>query len=149
MAKPGVPALLNDNVCIGLRFADGSVANITYTADGSKAMAKEYVEVFGGGRSAVIDDFREAVLYQQDTGSRRVRLGAQDKGQKAMLLAWVAGLRSGVPALPVQTAMAVSAATIGAVESMSIGQPVAIGPQLWSQSPSQAAAEIEAAKAEA
>jgi hypothetical protein len=45
--------------------------------------------------------------------------------------------------------MAVTAATIGAVESMSIGQPVAIGPQLWSQSPSQAAAEIEAAKAEA
>ena len=62
MVKSGVSALLNDNVCISLRFADGSVANLTYTADGSKAMAKEQIEVFGGGRSAVIDDFREATF---------------------------------------------------------------------------------------
>lgn len=132
VAKPGVPALLNDNVCISLRFGDGSVANITYAADGSKAMPKEQIEVFGGGRCAVIDDFKEAILYEGDTGSRRVRPGAQDKGQKAMLLAWIAGLRSGVPALPAETALAVSAATIGAVEAMSIGQPVPIGPHLWS-----------------
>lgn len=132
VAKPGVPALLNDNVSISLRFGDGSVANITYTADGSKAMSKEQIEVFGGGRCAVIDDFREAVLYEGDSGCKRVRPGAQDKGQKAMLLAWIVGLRSGVPALPAETAMAVSAATIGAVEAMSIGQPVPIGPHLWS-----------------
>ena len=105
MSKPGVSALLNDNVCIALRFADGGVAgDITYTADGSKAMVKEHVEVFGGGRSAVIDDFREAVLYQEDTAKRRnLSLGAQDKGQKAMLQAWIAGLRSGSAALPLPT----------------------------------------------
>jgi polar amino acid transport system substrate-binding protein len=132
VAKSSVPALLNDNVCISLRFDDGSVASITYTADGSKAMPKEHVEVFGGGRCAVIEDFREAVLYEGDSVTRRLRPGTQDKGQKAMLLAWIAGLRSGSPALPVDTALAVSAATIAAVESMAIGQPVPIGPHLWS-----------------
>lgn len=133
VAKPGVAALLNDNVCVSLRFEDGSVANVTYTADGSKAMQKEHVEMFGGGRSAVIDDFREATLYVGDTTSRRVRGSGQDKGQKAMLLAWVGGLRSGVPALPIHTALAVSAATIGAVESMSVGAAIVIGPDLWRQ----------------
>lgn len=129
--KPGVAALLNDNVCVSLRFADGSVASVTYTADGSKAMAKERVEMFGGGRSAVIDDFREAELFSGDTTSRRIRAAGQDKGQKAMLQAWIAGLRSGVPALPIDTALAVSAATIAAVESMLVGGPVSVGAWLW------------------
>lgn len=129
--KAGVAAMINDNVCLSLRFADGSVASLTYTADGSKAMAKEYVEVFGGGRSATIDDFREAMLYEGDTASKRVRLPRQDKGQEAMLDAWIAGLRSGIPALPLETALAVSAATIAAAESMLLGAPIGIGSHLW------------------
>ena len=43
-------ALLNDNLCLSLTFDNGSVANITYTADGSNAMNKELIEVFGGER---------------------------------------------------------------------------------------------------
>jgi polar amino acid transport system substrate-binding protein len=131
VVKSGVSALLNDNVCISLRFADGSVANLTYTADGSKAMAKEQIEVFGGGRSAVIDDFREATLHVGDATTSRLRSSRQDKGQKAMLMAWIAGLRTGVPALPLDTALSVSAATIAAVESLTVGQPVTVGPHLW------------------
>jgi len=129
-AKQGQPLMLNDNVCVSLRFADGSIANVTYTADGAKAMAKEQVEMFGGGRSAVIDDFRNATLYEGDTGVRHIK-GTQDKGQRDMLAAWVKGMRSGQPALPFATAMAVSAATIAAVESMTLGAPVDITPALW------------------
>ena len=131
VVKSGVSALLNDNVCISLRFADGSVANLTYTADGSKAMAKERIEVFGGGRSAVIDDFCEATLHVGDATTSRLRSSRQDKGQKAMLMAWIAGLRTGVPALPLDTALSVSAATIAAVESLTVGQAVTVGPHLW------------------
>jgi polar amino acid transport system substrate-binding protein len=126
--RPGVPPLLNDNVSIGLTFEDGSVANIVYVADGAKGMPKEQVEVFGGGRSARIDDFREAWLYEGDGGPRHVRGGAQDKGQRAMLEAWVAGLRSGQAALDFASAYASSAATIAAVESMTLGEPVAVAP---------------------
>jgi polar amino acid transport system substrate-binding protein len=128
--KPGQPLLLNDNVCLNLRFADGSIASVVYTADGAKAMPKEHVEMFGGGRSAVIDDFRSATLFEGDTGVKQLK-GTQDKGQRDMLAAWIDGLRSGQPALAFDTAMAVSAATIAAVESMGLGEPVAIAPQLW------------------
>ncbi|MBE7418001.1 MAG: Gfo/Idh/MocA family oxidoreductase [Ideonella sp.] len=131
MAKAQVPALLNDNVCITLRFANGSVATINYVADGSKSMPKERVEIFGGDRSAVIDDFREATFYQGDASVRRSKLASQDKGQRAMLEAWVDGLLTGRSALPFETAMAVSAATIAAVESLGIGLPIPVSQHLW------------------
>lgn len=126
VAKANVAPLVNDNVVISLRFANGGVASITYTADGSKAQSKERVEVFGGGRSAVIDDFRSGELFEGDTGCRKLGGGAQDKGQRAMLAGWIDGIRSGRPQTPVATILAVSAATISAVESLTLGMPVVI-----------------------
>ena len=46
-----------DSVMITLRFADGSNASIAYLAEGDRALAKERVEIFGGGRSFVLEDF--------------------------------------------------------------------------------------------
>jgi polar amino acid transport system substrate-binding protein len=125
--------LLNDNVCMSLVFGDGSIANLAYTADGPKQLHKEYVEVIGGGRAAIIDDFREAVLYQGEEAPRRIRLAAQDKGQRAMLQAWIGGMRNGIPAMDFGTLMAVSAAAVLAVESMTVGQPIDIDGRLWEE----------------
>ncbi|MEP6878161.1 MAG: bi-domain-containing oxidoreductase, partial [Nitrosospira sp.] len=132
--------LLNDNVCMSLLFQDGSLANVIYVSDGPKALRKEYVEVFGGGRAAIIDDFLEVRLYQGDVSCERVKLAAQDKGQRNMLLAWISGMRNGNPAMDFRTTMAVSAAAVCAVESMTIGQPIAIGPWLWGEEAVTAAA---------
>lgn len=125
-AKPNVALLLNDCVVVSLRFANGSVASVTYTSSGAKAQPKERVEVFGGGRSAVIDDFRSATLYEGDAGVRELRQRAQDKGQRAMLTGWLEGLQSGQAQTPVATILAVSAATIAAVESLTIGEAVRV-----------------------
>ncbi|WP_439114130.1 bi-domain-containing oxidoreductase [Hydrogenophaga sp.] len=125
-SKAEKSALLNDNLCLSLSFANGSVANITYTADGSKAMAKEYIEVFGGGRSAQIDDFKEVALFSGDSDTKRNKLGVQDKGQKHMITAWLEGLRSGKPCVDYDCLMATSLATVMAVESMSVGMPMAV-----------------------
>lgn len=119
-------ALLNDNLCLALTFANGSVANITYTADGSKAMPKEYIEVFGGGRSAQIHDFKEVTLFSGDTDVQRHKLGVQDKGQKHMIAAWLEGLRSGQPCVDYECLMTTSMATVMAVESMGVGMPMAV-----------------------
>lgn len=129
-AKPEKSALLNDNLCLALSFEDGSVANITYTADGAKAMAKEYVEVFGGGRSAAIDDFKVVRLYTGDGGANELKLGVQDKGQKAMITAWLGGLKSGTPCVDYDCLMATSLATVLAVESMTVGMPLAVSRDL-------------------
>ncbi|NQY62890.1 MAG: Gfo/Idh/MocA family oxidoreductase [Alteromonadaceae bacterium] len=119
-------ALLNDNVSIMLTFENGSIANIIYTADGSKAMQKERVEVFGGGRSAIINDFKETILYSGDSKIETKKLMAQDKGQKSMLEAWLTGIKSGEACVSYNCLMANSLATILAVESLALGTSLAV-----------------------
>ena len=73
-----------DSVFITLRFADGSNGVIAYLSEGDKALAKERVEIFGGGKSFVIDDFRSGKV--------------QDKGQRSQIQRICAALREGGPA---------------------------------------------------
>jgi predicted dehydrogenase/threonine dehydrogenase-like Zn-dependent dehydrogenase len=56
---PGsLPYLRNDNFSATLRYADGSVATLLYTALGPKAgLPKERVEVFCDGEAYVLDDY--------------------------------------------------------------------------------------------
>jgi predicted dehydrogenase/threonine dehydrogenase-like Zn-dependent dehydrogenase len=57
-----------DSVFITLRFADGSNGCIAYLSEGDKALPKERVEIFGGGKTFVLDDFRTGKT--QDKGQR-------------------------------------------------------------------------------
>ncbi|ANG61167.1 oxidoreductase [Marinobacterium aestuarii] len=125
-SKAEKSALLNDNLCLSLTFENGSVANITYTADGAKAMAKEYIEVFGGGRSAQINDFKDVTLYSGDTEATRLKAGVQDKGQKHMISAWLEGLKAGKACVDYSCLMSTSLATVMAVESLSLGMPLTV-----------------------
>jgi len=69
-----------DSVLITLRLADGSNASIAYLSEGDRALAKERIEIFGGGKSFVIDDFRKATAYKNGN-EEQINLKAQDKGQ--------------------------------------------------------------------
>jgi polar amino acid transport system substrate-binding protein len=73
-----------DSVFITLRFADGSNGAIAYLSEGDKSLPKERIEIFGGGKSFVIDDFR--------TGK------VQDKGQRTQIQRTCAALLEGAPA---------------------------------------------------
>lgn len=50
----------NDNVVVSLKFTDGSVANLTYSAAGDKAYSREMLEIFYDGQTLVSRDFRES-----------------------------------------------------------------------------------------
>ena len=89
-------------------------------------MAKEYVEVFGGGKSAVIKDFKEAELFSGDTKVVNKKLSAQDKGQKGMLKDWLAAMKEGQQSVPYECLIATSMATIMAVESIATGSPLRV-----------------------
>src|ERR1041385_2962160 len=70
-----------DSVFITLRFADGSNGSVAYLSEGDKTLAKERVEIFGGGRVFVLDDYRRATLYK-DGREEQSTLKTQDKGQQ-------------------------------------------------------------------
>ncbi len=56
IAGPGT--VEHDTYHVMLEYQDGSTASILYCADAHVATAKEYVEVHGGGHTAIIDNFR-------------------------------------------------------------------------------------------
>ena len=53
----------NDNVIIVLKFADGSIANLTYSASGDKAYSRESLEMFFEGKTITSHDFSVSKLY--------------------------------------------------------------------------------------
>src|SRR5215218_155931 len=46
----------DDSVFITLKFADGSNGTVAYLAEGDRALPKERIEIFGAGRTFVVDD---------------------------------------------------------------------------------------------
>lgn len=72
-----------DNVLISLRMANGSLATIVYLANGDRAFSKERIEVFGGGSSAVLEDFRRLELVRNGKKTVVQSRLRQDKGHRA------------------------------------------------------------------
>jgi len=70
--------LAGDNVTATLRYADGSVATLLYTALGASDFGKEYMEVYFDGKVLVLDDYKSLQVH----GARVKGWSAsvQDKG---------------------------------------------------------------------
>lgn len=120
---PHAPCITQDQCFITLRHANGSVSNIAYLAGGDKAFPKERVEVIGGGRIAVIDDFR--VVTTVAGGRSKRKKDWQDKGHTSEVRAFVDALAYGTPApIAWEQLRAVTLASIAAVESLQTGLPV-------------------------
>jgi predicted dehydrogenase/threonine dehydrogenase-like Zn-dependent dehydrogenase len=112
-------AALQDNLHVTLSFADGSIASITYTSKGAPRSGKERVEVFAGGRTAIIDDFRRAEFWHSKQESWK---GRQDKGHAAELGAFIDALRTGgASPIPLHELMNSSLATLRAARALASG----------------------------
>src|SRR5690606_2208232 len=86
----------DDRATITLSFADGSIGTIHYLANGHKAVPKERLEVFSGGRVLLLDNFRKlrAVGWPN---FKRMNLWKQDKGHSAGVASFLSAIRSGGP----------------------------------------------------
>jgi predicted dehydrogenase/threonine dehydrogenase-like Zn-dependent dehydrogenase len=125
---PRPPRPTADDVVVTLSFADGSIGTIAYAAGGDRAMPKERLEVFGGGVSAVLDDFVSLTVFEQGRQRRPVRSRTQDKGHAAELAAFVeAVLRGGPSPIHPLDAAHVTRVTFAAAVSARSGEPVTIG----------------------
>lgn len=116
-----------DNVVMTFAFPDGSLGTVSYLANGDKAFPKERVEVFCGGRTAALDDFRSLEMVRD--GARRVLRSRlrQDKGHRAEWLAFSSALRQGgPPPIPYEHLFGVTRATFAAVQALRCGEKVNI-----------------------
>jgi predicted dehydrogenase/threonine dehydrogenase-like Zn-dependent dehydrogenase len=119
-------AVDEDSIFVTLRFADGSNGTIAYLAEGDRALRKERVEIFGGSRTFVIEDFRETFAYR-DGRETHTRTRAQDKGQREEVRAVCEALLRGGPApIPLRELAAVTRATFRILESLRTGEAVKV-----------------------
>lgn len=75
------PNNLGDTLQISLSYQNGSIASISYFANGDKSVPKERVEIFANGCTAILNDFKELSIFSKGR-KKRTKLMAQDKGQK-------------------------------------------------------------------
>ncbi|MGB0670783.1 MAG: Gfo/Idh/MocA family protein, partial [Rhodospirillales bacterium] len=113
-----------DDVTTQLRFADGSLATIAYTALGDTAFPKERIEMFSGGRVAVLEDYR-SLSVTEDGKTRTLASGTQDKGLDAALAAFVAAVTGQAPVpMDENELIESSVATLAILESLSVGRKI-------------------------
>jgi len=114
-----------DNLVVTLECADGSLGVLSYLANGDRRLGKERIEVFGGGLSAVLDDYR--VLRIQGPGrslQRRAWL-RQDKGHRAEWEAIIAHLTAGAgPPISPAALFRSMQVTFAARRSLATGEPI-------------------------
>lgn len=123
VAMDDVGRYRSDNLAITLTYANGSIANVVYTANGDKESGKERIEAFSGGRTAVLDDFR--VLELSRDGRSERHKSTTDKGHERECALWLEAIRSGLPSpIPLPDIIGSMQATFAARASLASGTPI-------------------------
>jgi predicted dehydrogenase len=109
-----LPGGAKDVATINIDFFDGSIAAIHYLANGHRAVSKERLEVFVGGKVLQLDNFRKLRGYGWKNFSTKYSW-VQDKGQRACVKAFLMALKGecGEP-IPIEQILEVSRQTLQA-----------------------------------
>jgi predicted dehydrogenase len=114
--------IMDDQSILSFTFGDGSIGTVIYAAGGDGGPAKERFEVFGDGKSLIMDDFIRSEFY---AGGRKSVFTSRtrDKGFQAEMARFVGALVEGAePAIPFGEIQAVTRACLLAVNSLQTGQ---------------------------
>jgi predicted dehydrogenase/threonine dehydrogenase-like Zn-dependent dehydrogenase len=111
--------LRNDNFSATASYQDGTVATLTYTAMGPKALGKERIEIFGDGEAYVVEDFKR--LVKGSDGATLWEAREPDKGHAAEIGLVAQALRTGVPPIPFDELIETTALSLY-VEDLLVGR---------------------------
>jgi polar amino acid transport system substrate-binding protein len=119
-----LPTGSGQDISITIRLSNGSVAVIQYLTRGDSSVAKEYMEMFGGGRAAQLDNYRTLYVGQSNR-LKKHRLFNQAKGHAEEMAAFVDAVKTGGPMpIDLETILAVTEATLLIAKSLEEGTPV-------------------------
>jgi len=111
------PAENTDNVSILLKYENGTNATIHYFANGSKAYAKERIEVYSQERTLVLDNWMELRGYGFQGFSKMK--SRQDKGHNAQFALLTDRIKSGgAPLTEIDTIMNTTRASFASIDSL-------------------------------
>ncbi len=112
-----------DNIVATITFADGSLANLMYLANGDGSVSKEFYEVFCGGAVARLNDFESLELAHNR--KKQSLKSSRDKGHKIEIEKTVSAMQKGLPSpISFPELVEVTEATFAIHESLSTGLPI-------------------------
>ncbi|MCB1278106.1 bi-domain-containing oxidoreductase [Prosthecobacter sp.] len=118
VGRPRVP----DSVTAQIEFADGSLAQIVYSAEGDSAFPKESYRVFGNGVVIECENFMKLSVFQKRKQAVK-KFGS--KGHAEEMTAWLAFLKEGAPhPLPYEQARQSMRMTFAVLESIREGRTI-------------------------
>lgn len=118
VGRPNVP----DSVTAQIEFADGSSAQVIYSAEGDSAFPKETFRVFASGLVCECENFMKLSIFKQ----RKVTVKKfASKGHAEEMAAWLAFLKDGaVHPLPYEQARQSMHLTFAVLESIREGRSI-------------------------
>jgi len=119
-----------EDVSATITFSDGSVGTLLYTAQGASGFGKERIEVYGGGTSLSLDDFRMLTVR----GSQRIDTSrrAADKGHAAELEHFADAIEGKVaPLIDYRDGVRAAVCCLEIVESARRGEARSLDASLW------------------
>jgi predicted dehydrogenase len=120
-ALPNGAQYKSDNLAVVLKFADGSIANLLYLANGDRSVPKEFFEIFCQGSVARLDDFRTLELVRN--GKAQKFKTSQDKGHRRELQLTIDAIRSGEPSpIPFDELVEVTETTFLVQQALASGE---------------------------
>ena len=93
----------NDTLTVSLSYKNGSIASISYFANGDKRLPKERVELYASGCTAVINDFKDISIFAGGKKTKKRLLFSQDKGQKNEVRLFLEAIRGGKECVDTQS----------------------------------------------
>ena len=110
-----------ENLVVTVQYENGGVGNLLYLTQGGAKVPKEYLEVFGGGVAAQLDNFESLSLFD-GVEKHRAKAARVDKGQKHELLAFIEAAKTGAPMpIAVESLFDTTLTTLAAVRSLQTG----------------------------
>jgi predicted dehydrogenase len=115
-----------DDIAVNIEFTNSTVGTIIYSSYGDGSFPKERIEIFSGGRIAILDDFRSCEVF---TGGKKIvgERGKVKKGYEEEIEAFFNSLHNACPSpIPINELLLGTLTTISIIASVSRGTPINI-----------------------
>jgi predicted dehydrogenase/threonine dehydrogenase-like Zn-dependent dehydrogenase len=116
-----------DNIIISVTFSDSSIGTVAYVASGDPAFPKERLEVFGGGKVGVIDNWRQLLIQGHGKKTRQRCWLQAEKGHAQEMIAFIEGIKKGKPAISFESQVLTTLTTFAIQKVLREGGEVQVG----------------------
>ncbi|MCZ6594994.1 MAG: bi-domain-containing oxidoreductase [Bacteroidetes bacterium] len=115
----------HDNVNVTIAFTDGSIGTISYVSNGASALEKEYLEVFGEGKTILMESFKRVKFFKGRKKWKKSFPG--NKGHTDEITAVSKALQMGdTEPIGIDSLMATTYISLAAIESLNQGNSMTI-----------------------